>query len=75
MAFDFGSKLTEPAYLAADLFVDGSVRRIVLTGGPNPRTDINEADAHLALLLEWGASEQREVARREAHVLLVVTCS
>ena len=66
LAFVFGSKLAEPAYLAADLFVHGSVRRIVLTGGPNPLTDVNAADAHLALLLEWGVPGNRILVENES---------
>ncbi len=59
LAFVFGTRLPEPAYLAADLFRRSLVKYVVLTGGSNRTTGIEEAMAHREILLERGMPEDR----------------
>ncbi len=59
LAFVFGTRLPEPAYLAADLFRRSLVKYVVLTGGSNRTTGIQEAMAHREILLERGMPEER----------------
>ncbi len=59
LAFVLGTRLPEPAYLAADLFRRSLVKYVVLTGGSNRTTGIEEAMAHREILLERGMPEDR----------------
>jgi hypothetical protein len=59
LAFVFGTRLLEPASLAYDLFRRGVVRYIVLTGGANRLTGVNEAHAHLTILQAAGVPRDR----------------
>ncbi len=54
LAFVFGTYHPEPAHIAAELLIHGIVPRVTLTGGTNPRTGENEANKHLAILLQSG---------------------
>jgi uncharacterized SAM-binding protein YcdF (DUF218 family) len=59
LCFVFGTKLPEPAYIAADFFRRGVVPLVALTGGINRVTGVNEAEQHLAILLEQGVPGER----------------
>ncbi len=59
LAFVFGTRLAQPAYLAAELFWRDLVRYVVLTGGVNQTTGVQEAVLHSEILLEGGAPEDR----------------
>lgn len=55
LIFVFGTRLRDPALLAAGLFGRGLSPRIVVTGGSSRQVDgLNEADHHCAVLLELG---------------------
>jgi uncharacterized SAM-binding protein YcdF (DUF218 family) len=54
LAFVFGTRHPEPAYLAANLMKRRIVDTAVLTGGRNRLTGDGEADAHLQILLGLG---------------------
>ncbi len=74
LAFVFGTAHLEPARIAADLFNRGVVRHIVLTGGPNRNTGINEAQTHLDILRQAGVSEEQIIVEdRSANTLENVT--
>ena len=62
----FGTALATPAHLAADLYAAGRAPRVVLTGGANRRTGLNEAETHGDMLRQRGVP-------REA--LIVENCS
>ena len=49
--FVFGTRLAEPALIAADYMNKGVARYVVLTGGKNPNSGVDEAEAHLKILL------------------------
>ncbi|MCP4538804.1 MAG: YdcF family protein [Chloroflexi bacterium] len=49
-AFVFGTRRSEPAHIAADLFRRSVVRYVVLCGGENRFTGVNEANMHLGIL-------------------------
>lgn len=59
LAFVFGTRHREPAYIAADLFRRGVVSYVTLTGGDNRLTGENEALAHLAILVREGVPLER----------------
>ncbi len=59
LAFVFGTRLPEPAHLAADLFQGHLAKYIVLTGGSNRSTGVQEALLHTDLLLVRGVPEDR----------------
>jgi len=46
LAFVFGTRHPEPAYLAANLMKHSTADTAVLTGGRNRLTGVGEADAH-----------------------------
>lgn len=54
LAFHFGGRFLDPVRIMADLFHRGKVRFIVLTGGSNRITGVNEAQMHLRALLQAG---------------------
>ncbi len=66
LAIVFGTRLTEPVRQAAELFKNGMVDHVALTGGVNPRTGIIEAVAHKRLLLEHGVPEDRIIIEQES---------
>jgi len=59
LAFVFGTRHSEPAYIAADLFRRGVVNYVTLTGGNNRLTGENEALAHLAILIRERVPQER----------------
>ncbi len=59
LAFVFGTRLLEPAYLALDLFQRHVVEYVVLTGGANRLTGVNEARTHLKILTGAGVPRDR----------------
>ena len=59
LAFVFGTRLPEPAHLAADRFRRDLVKYVVLTGGGNRTTGVQEALLHREILLERGVPEDR----------------
>ncbi|MBN1966562.1 MAG: YdcF family protein [Anaerolineae bacterium] len=74
LAFVFGTRLPEPAHIAADLLRGGAVPAVVLTGGSNRLTGAKEALAHRAILLEAGiAAEQLIVESASTNTLENVT--
>src|SRR5688572_23479256 len=54
LIFIFGTRLVEPADLAADLYHQGCASLIVVTGGLNRKTGENEAQAHFQHLTQRG---------------------
>jgi uncharacterized SAM-binding protein YcdF (DUF218 family) len=52
LAFVFGTRFLQPAHVAADLFRRGVANYVVLTGGANRVTGMNEAMAHRDVLAE-----------------------
>jgi uncharacterized SAM-binding protein YcdF (DUF218 family) len=66
LAFDFGGRFDDSAYIAADLFKRGVVRYVLASGGYNSVTLANEADAHLAILLSEGVLQDRIIVENEA---------
>jgi uncharacterized SAM-binding protein YcdF (DUF218 family) len=66
VAFVFGTRHPEPAYLAADLVKRGIVRYVILTGGDNRRTGVDEAKAHLEILLRGGVARDCIVVEGES---------
>jgi uncharacterized SAM-binding protein YcdF (DUF218 family) len=54
LVFVFGTRHPEPAYMASDLMRRGVGRYVVLTGGRNRLTGVNEAHAHLGIVLGQG---------------------
>lgn len=67
LLFLFGTMLPEPAYLAIDAFRLNRVKYVVLTGGANRHTGINEADAHLQILLSNGIPQERIIVENESR--------
>lgn len=67
LLFLFGTMLPEPAHLAVDAFRLNRVKYVVLTGGINRHTGINEADAHLQILLSNGIPEERIIVENESR--------
>lgn len=59
LAFVFGTRHAQPACLAADLFWQGIVEWIVLTGGRNPLTGLLEAQVHLEIVLAASVPRER----------------
>ncbi len=66
LAFVFGTRLPEPAYLAADLFRRDLVEYVVLTGGSNRATGVQEAMLHREILLERGVPEERIILETQS---------
>ena len=54
LAFVFGTRHPDPAHIAADLFIRGTVERVVLSGGKSRVDGTDEARTHLEVLLERG---------------------
>jgi len=66
LAFVFGTRHDEPAYIAADLLRRGVVSYVTLTGGRNRLTGENEALAHLAILVREGVSPERIIVENSS---------
>jgi uncharacterized SAM-binding protein YcdF (DUF218 family) len=54
LIFVFGTRALQPAHIAAKLYHQGVSQRILVTGGANRYTGINEAEAHRAVLVGEG---------------------
>ena len=54
LIFVFGTRRREPARIAADLVTRGIGRTLVLTGGKNRLTGVEEANTHLGIVLKSG---------------------
>ncbi len=66
LAFVFGTRFPDPIERVIALFHHQVVGTIVLTGGTNRHTGINEAQTHLQMLLEHGIPQQRIVVEDES---------
>ncbi len=66
MAFVFGARFIQPAYIAAELFKMGLVKYIALTGGKNRLTEINEANTFYEVLIGMGISEAQIILENES---------
>lgn len=66
VAFVFGTRLEEPAWLATTLVNEGKVDYVVLTGGVNRHTEFIESVEHEKLLLSNGVPEDRIIAEQES---------
>ncbi len=64
--FVFGTRLTQPALLAADLINRGVARYVVLTGGRNSGSGTIEAEAHLDILLGQKVPRERIVLENKS---------
>jgi len=58
LAFVFGTRHPDPAYIAGSLLRQGTVRYVVLTGGKS-RYGVEEAIAHHAILMQEGTAEEQ----------------
>jgi uncharacterized SAM-binding protein YcdF (DUF218 family) len=67
LAFVFGTRYRDPAYIAADLARRDVVQYVVLTGGDNPYTGKKEADAHLEILRREGIPSGRIILENESR--------
>jgi len=59
LIFVFGTRHAKPAHVAARLFEQGVAGYVVVTGGVNRGTGLNEAEAHREVLLEDGVPADR----------------
>jgi len=66
VAIVFGTRLSEPAYLAAEVFHQGAVNYIVLTGGSNRRDGIGEARQHWSILVACGVPQEHVVLEQRS---------
>ncbi len=66
LAFVFGTRLLEPAYIVVNLFRCGAVNHITLTGGNNRSTGVNEAMAHWEILIKEGIPKERIIVENES---------
>ncbi len=66
LAFVFGARFLEPAYIAADLFGHGVVNYVILTGGNNRATGANEANTHLKVLVREGIPRNQIIIENES---------
>lgn len=66
LAFVFGTRRLEPAYLAAGLFKHGVVENVVLTGGRNRLSGRGEATTHLGVLLREGIPRSKIIVEGES---------
>jgi uncharacterized SAM-binding protein YcdF (DUF218 family) len=65
LAFVFGTRHPDPAYIAAELFGQGVVRYVALTGG-HRRLGVHEALSHLKILLDAGVPRERVIVERSS---------
>jgi len=66
LAFVFGSMALVPVQIAAKLYWDKIVNRIVVTGGINRKSQKREADEHRTFLLEQGVPESCIIAENQS---------
>jgi uncharacterized SAM-binding protein YcdF (DUF218 family) len=62
LAFIFGTRLPDPAYIALRLYAEQLVPMIVATGGYNRKYGVMEAHHHGAILLQGGVPRDQIVA-------------
>ena len=67
VAIIFGTRLPEPAYIAAEMFRQGAVGYIVLTGGRNRQDGMNEAERHWSILVAGGVPQDRIVLEQQSN--------
>lgn len=69
--FVFGTRLSEPARLAADLYLQGLAPVVVVTGGSDRQPDgLNEARHHHGILVEAGVPPSAIVVEdRSTHTM------
>ena len=65
-AFVFGTRRSEPARIAADLIKRNGVRYVILSGGANRLTGVNEANTYLEILLQNGVPRDRIVVETKS---------
>lgn len=70
VAIIFGTRLPTPADLARQLYQQGRIHLLLLTGGRNPRTGEIEAEAHQQLLLEAGVPASQMVVETASTTTL-----
>lgn len=66
LIFVFGTRFSEPAFLAAKLFKSGISNLVVLTGGINRVNGMNEAVSHQAILRAEGVPENCVICDSES---------
>jgi hypothetical protein len=66
VCFIFGTRLAEPAYIAARAFREGVIPCVVVTGGFNRVNGVNEAEQHLSILLEQGVPRGRILVENQS---------
>ena len=66
LLFLFGTMLPKPAYMAVEAFARRRIKYVVLTGGINRLTGMNEAEAHLQILLNGGVPRERIIVENES---------
>jgi uncharacterized SAM-binding protein YcdF (DUF218 family) len=66
LIFVFGSRQLTPAQLAIELYSQQIAPLIVLTGGANRSTGINEANTRLAILIEAGIPEDEIIVENRS---------
>src|SRR6516164_953584 len=66
IAFDFGGRFDDSAYIAADLFKRGVVRYVLVSGGHNETARANEAETHTPLLLAQGVPQDHIIVENQA---------
>lgn len=74
LLFVFGTRLAEPALIAADYLKRNAARYVVLTGGPNRYLAGTEAEAHFKILSGLGVPSDRIILEnRSSNTLENVT--
>ncbi len=66
LVFVFGTSHPEPARVAADMVKRGIGRYVVLTGGNNRLTGLDEANAHLEIVLKSGVARECIIIESES---------
>jgi len=66
LVFVFGTRHSEPAYVAANLVKCGRGQFVVLTGGKNPISDVSEALTHLEIVLGQGVAREQVIVESES---------
>jgi uncharacterized SAM-binding protein YcdF (DUF218 family) len=76
LAFVFGTRHPDPAYVAADLYMRGVVPLVVVTGGRHAVDGRLEAATHLQILLDRGVPRERVIVEQvSTNTLENVTCA
>jgi uncharacterized SAM-binding protein YcdF (DUF218 family) len=58
LAFVFGTRFVEPLFKVKEIYTDGLVEKILLSGGKNRFTDRNEAQDMAAALIKMGITRK-----------------